>query len=201
MWKRFVAMGDSVTEGIGDEVKGIPCVSWADHLAKEWKEANQEFRYTNTALRGQTAAEIRQTQLEQCLALQPDLVSVMAGGNDVLTGKWNAALFEQEFVEMLSALTKTGATVISSTVPDFPRFAKLPPSQAEHLRGQLQELNQLIRKICAHHGVPFAELWHAPFTMNVSTWSRDGIHPNSIGYQELANALKEVLMLAKNRTI
>ncbi len=197
MWKRFVAMGDSVTSGVGDDVDGIHCFSWAYHLAKELGEDNTEFSYNNIAVKGQTAREIRQTQLEQCLAMKPDLVSVMGGGNDVLTNSWNAATFEREFKEIFSALSKTGITIISSTVPDFPRLESLPASHAEYMRGQIQELNQLIRKICSQHDVPYAELWHAPFTMNVSTWSRDGIHPNSIGYQQLAHAMKQVLMQTK----
>ncbi|RSK53789.1 SGNH/GDSL hydrolase family protein [Bacillus canaveralius] len=198
MWNRFVAMGDSVTEGIGDDVEGIPCLSWAYHFAKEWQERYPELIYTNIAIRGQTTAEIRRTQLGKCMALRPDLVSLMAGGNDVLQGRWNASAFEQEFGEMLSTLLQTGVTIISSTVPDFPKLRTLPTSQAGQIRSQLTELNQLIREKCVEFGVPYAELWHAPFTLNLETWSRDGIHPNSVGYMALAGAMNDVLLQIKN---
>ncbi|MGC5324716.1 SGNH/GDSL hydrolase family protein [Brevibacillus sp. SYSU BS000544] len=194
MWNRFVAIGDSVTKGIGDEVNNIPCRSWADHLALEWQNKNTSFYYENLAIRGLTAAEVRETQLEKAVSLQPDIVSVVAGGNDVLKSVWNPTIFEREFTFMLERLSQTGATIISSTVPDFPVLRKLPDQKAEQVRIQLQELNELIRKSCEKYTILCSDIWRAPFTMDHSGWSEDGIHPNSIGYMQLAQFIKEDLL-------
>lgn len=191
MWNRFVAIGDSVTEGIGDDVNHIPCKSWADHLAQEWLKENPSFSYVNLAMRGQTASDIRATQLDRAIELQPDLVSVVAGANDVLKGVWNPTIFEHEYTQMLERLSQTGATVLSSTVPDFPMLRKLPVQKAEFVRNQLLELNELIRVSCHKYGVIYSEIWQAPFTMDQFAWSEDGVHPNAIGYLKLAEYVKE----------
>ena len=58
-------------------------------------------------------------QLELALALLPDLVSVVTGGNDILKGYWNGPHYEAEIAAMLEELTATGATVLTATIPDI----------------------------------------------------------------------------------
>jgi lysophospholipase L1-like esterase len=195
MWKSFVAIGDSVTEGVGDRVDGMECKSWADHLYNHLKNLNPNISYKNLAIRGQTSQEIRMSQFEEAVSLEPDIVAVLVGGNDVLKGVWDADIFEQEFQHMLHAFSKMGATIISTTVPDFPMLHKLPFEKATFIRNQLQELNHLIRKNSKEFNVRFSELWHAPFTLNENTWSKDGIHPNSLGYMFLAEGIKKTLAI------
>lgn len=81
MWKRFVAIGDSFTEGIGDEVEGIALKSWVDHFVQL---CAFDIEYANFAKRGLVTKEIRSQQLEKALTFSPDLISLIAGANDVL---------------------------------------------------------------------------------------------------------------------
>jgi lysophospholipase L1-like esterase len=96
-WHHYVAIGDSFTEGVGDSVEGFAKLGVADRLAAALRQANPDLRYTNLAQRGLLVNEIREQQLEAALALQPNLVSVVAGANDILTGRFSAARWEEEF--------------------------------------------------------------------------------------------------------
>ncbi|MED3039282.1 SGNH/GDSL hydrolase family protein, partial [Bacillus tropicus] len=93
MWQRFVAIGDSFTEGIGDEVEGIALKSWVDHFVQM---CVNDIEYVNFAKRGLVTKEIRSQQLEKALAFKPDLVSLIAGANDVLKGRWNLQTYRND---------------------------------------------------------------------------------------------------------
>ena len=85
-WRRFVAMGDSFTEGLDDPEPGSSggYRGWADRVAEELSVGVPDFAYANLAVRGQQLHEVLETQLGQALRLGPDLVSLQAGGNDLL---------------------------------------------------------------------------------------------------------------------
>ena len=81
---RYVAMGDSQTEGVGDgdDVTGLR--GWADRLAERLAIGNPGLQYANLAVRGRLAAQVHTEQLGPALALRPDLATVFAGVNDLL---------------------------------------------------------------------------------------------------------------------
>ena len=74
---RYVALGDSFTEGIGDpdpaSRNGLR--GWADVVAAHLAFHNPEFRYANLAIRGHTMDAVIAGQLRPAIILQPDLVS------------------------------------------------------------------------------------------------------------------------------
>ncbi|MDD1371122.1 SGNH/GDSL hydrolase family protein, partial [Bacillus sp. MHSD17] len=116
MWKRFVAIGDSFTEGIGDEVEGIALKSWVDHFVQL---CAFDIEYANFAKRGLVTKEIRSQQLEKALTFNPDLVSLIAGANDVLKGRWNHDAYKNDMEFMIDTLSKAGADIIIANLPDF----------------------------------------------------------------------------------
>src|SRR5690348_7350428 len=81
----FAALGDSFTEGVGDPgADGIQCRGWADRFAEQLARCQPGFRYANLAIRGKVAIEVLEEQVPAAIALAPDLVSLAAGGNDLL---------------------------------------------------------------------------------------------------------------------
>ena len=88
---RYVALGDSQTEGMndGDEVRGYR--GWADRLAEHLTAAQPQLRYANLAVRGRVTGEVRTEQLPAALSLRPDLVTVLAGLNDLLRPRFDAS--------------------------------------------------------------------------------------------------------------
>ena len=86
---RYVALGDSFTEGVGDHDPTLPngVRGWADRVAEGLAARTADFGYANLAIRGRKMDAILAEQVEPALALRPDLVSVYAGGNDILRPK------------------------------------------------------------------------------------------------------------------
>src|SRR5918993_3108352 len=85
-WRRFVAIGDSFTEGVGDPEPASPngVRGWADRVAEVLSQQVDDFAYANLAVRGKLIAQIAAGQVEAALELKPDLISFAAGGNDVI---------------------------------------------------------------------------------------------------------------------
>lgn len=84
-WRRFVAIGDSITEGYGmDAVDGVESIPWAERVASALRAGHEEFTFVNLAYRSLVARQIRELQLDRALELEPDLVAIAAGPNDLL---------------------------------------------------------------------------------------------------------------------
>src|SRR3954462_14997273 len=83
-YQRFVALGDSTTEGLRDSYPDGRYRGWADRLAGRLVRDNPDLQYANLAVRGKLTQQVREEQLEVALALQPDLASVLSGLNDML---------------------------------------------------------------------------------------------------------------------
>ena len=89
MWQRYVAVGDSFTEGIGDiGPDGVPR-GWADRFAEELAVRNPDLQYANLAVRGRRMRSIVAEQLPAALRAEPDLISLVGGVNDVLRPTWS----------------------------------------------------------------------------------------------------------------
>ena len=83
---RFVAIGDSFTEGVGEWDDRYPngVRGWADRVAKQLSKRDRAWEYANLAVRSRVLDDVVATQLDRALDLQPTLVSFFAGGNDIL---------------------------------------------------------------------------------------------------------------------
>jgi lysophospholipase L1-like esterase len=57
---------------------------WADRLAEELAAGCQDFAYANLAVRGRLLEQILGEQVGPALALKPDLITLSAGGNDMV---------------------------------------------------------------------------------------------------------------------
>lgn len=76
-YARYVALGGSQTEGLGDgdDVTGLR--GRADRLAEQLAHHDTGLRYANLAVRGRLAEQVRTEQLAPALALRPDLVTAL----------------------------------------------------------------------------------------------------------------------------
>ena len=83
---RYVALGDSFTEGVGDPDPERPngLRGWADRVAEVLATRTDDFGYANLAIRGRKLDGILAEQVEPALALEPDLVTIYAGANDIM---------------------------------------------------------------------------------------------------------------------
>ncbi|HET6501718.1 MAG TPA: SGNH/GDSL hydrolase family protein [Amycolatopsis sp.] len=190
MSKRFVAIGDSFTEGVGDDDPARPngVRGWADLVAEQLSARTPGFRYANLAVRGRLLDQVLAEQLDRAGALEPDLVTLYAGGNDLLRPKVDIDLLAARYDRAVARLAETGATVVLFTGVDGvedPLFRKL--------RGRAAIYNEHTRVIAARHGALLVDMWSMRQLRDRRLWSADRLHLNSLGHTEVAIAVLDVL--------
>ncbi len=185
---RYVALGDSSTEGLDDPDGAGGYRGWANRLAEHLAAAQGSVAYANLAVRGRCAGQIRDQQLGPALALAPDVATVVGGMNDMLRGGFDARAVAGEVGAMQRALVDRGATVISFTLPDIAR--RLAPTPlARRLSSRTHALNDELRRVTAASGALLFDLASYPLAQDPRLWSRDRLHANSAGHARVAAAL------------
>jgi lysophospholipase L1-like esterase len=188
---RYVALGDSQTEGVGDGDDSTGLRGWADRLAEQLTAIDPGVRYANLAVRGRLAGQVHAEQLQPALRLRPDLVTVVAGVNDLIRPRFDAAEVAGHLEAMFAALSTGGARVVTLTFPDVGTIVPL----ARPLRPRVHDLNARIRQAAARHGVTVAETAHHPVTTDPRLWSTDRLHATPLGHQRIAAAVAHALRL------
>src|SRR5690349_4136252 len=190
-YRRYVAIGDSQTEGLndGDEASGYG--GWADRLAELLADVEPTVVYANLAVRGRRAGAVRAEQVEAALVLKPDLVTVMAGMNDLIRPGFDAAEVAGELEAMFAALSASGAQVVTFTFPDIAKIAPM----VRRLRPRLLDFNDRIREAAGKHGVIVVDTVEHPVTVDPRLWSSDRIHATPLGHATIAAATAEALGL------
>ena len=187
VWQSWMALGDSFTEGVGDEGPD-GCVGWADRLAAAMADQYPRLRYANLALRGKMLAEIVDEQVPVVEDLRPQLVTLCGGGNDIITPGSDvdhvAALYESA----VRRLRATGAEVLMFTGPD-PRVQPL----LRRVRGKVAIYNGHLRAIAEAHGAMVVDLWSMRVLHDRRSWCEDRLHFSTEGHRRIALRAAEVL--------
>ncbi|WP_037075444.1 SGNH/GDSL hydrolase family protein [Pseudonocardia spinosispora] len=186
---RYVAIGDSQTEGVGDGDDATGLRGWADRLAERLARVNPDLRYANLAVRGRRAGEVRAGQLDAAIALRPDLVTVVAGVNDLLRPGFDADEVAGQLEVMFGALRASGACVATLTYPDVARIAPL----ARPLRPRVERLNERIRAAAARQDVVVADAARHDAVADRRFFGPDRLHANALGHELIASAVAHAL--------
>ncbi|MGI9155866.1 MAG: SGNH/GDSL hydrolase family protein [Marmoricola sp.] len=188
---RYVALGDSQTEGLNDGDPEQGYRGWADRFADQLAEVNPDLVYANLAVRGCRARHVRHHQLPAALALEPDLASVVVGMNDMLRHDYDLEETVREVEETFEALVSSGATVLTMT---FPNVARMLPMMGWLLPRQ-RMLNARITAAAGRHGVPVLDLFTSGLTGDPRIWSHDRIHGSTLGHTRIASGAAELVGL------
>ena len=187
-WTSWVAVGDSFTEGLSDEAPDGSYIGWADRVAATLAERNPDFRYANLALRGKLLREIIEEQVPLAIQVKPDLVSLCAGGNDLIVPGSDVDVLAEEFEQAVIDLRAAGCEVVVFTGPD-PR--KQPV--VRHVRGKVAIYNANLRAIADRHGCRLVDLWAMGPLADVRAWSDDRLHFSPEGHRRIALRTAEIL--------
>lgn len=188
-FSRFVALGDSTTEGLDDPYPGGRAGhetfrGWADRLAERLARLNPDLEYANLAIRGRQIAAIEETQLQPALAMEPDLASVVGGVNDLLRPKVDLDEVAQHMERMQTQLIAGGATVIGMTLPDLASSMRV----ARLVSDRLKIYNQNMRDVAARTGAIVVDLARELAVYDPRGWSVDRLHASSAGHDMIAIA-------------
>ncbi len=184
-WSRFVAIGDSFTEGVGDPEADSPggLRGWADRFAEVLSSYSEDFAYANLAVRGKLIRQITDEQLSPALDLRPDLVSVCAGGNDVIRPGSDPDAVAKQLEFVLRKLRETGATVLVFTGVDV---AFQPVFRS--IRGKVAIYNENVRKVAQRHDCIVVDQWAIEELQDTRYWADDRLHLNALGHHTIARA-------------
>lgn len=190
-YSRYVALGDSQTEGLwdGDDETGL--AGFADRLAVMLDAHRPGLQYANLAIRGRQIADVLDDQLPRALDMGADLLSVCIGMNDMARPGpgFDRALAQLDDLHV--RLAGSGATVVTTTFPDLARI--LPIGRV--LAKRVVAINEQIRGAARHHGFALVDLYHAPSMTQSDTWSPDRVHGSTKGHMLFAAAAAEALAL------
>lgn len=188
----FAALGDSFTAGTASE----PGASWADLLAERLRERSPGMAYRNLAVEGTTTAEMLEGQLPAAIEMEPDLVSVICGANDVfLTVRPRPDEAIANLAEAFDAIRGwvPGALLMTATVPERWRLLGLRPRTRDRVGRGIRELNEGIRSLAAERGMPCLDVATHPGLNDATNFCDDGLHASAIGHVRTADSFAGIV--------
>lgn len=185
-FRRFVAIGDSQTEGVGDPTgPGGLERGWADRFAERLATSQGELLYANLAVRGKLIAQIDEDQIAPALAKEPDLVSLIGGLNDVIRPGCDVDLVLARMDTMQERVAASGATILTITYPDPSLMMPL----GRLLSDTVREFNRGLRRIAERHGSLLLDVEASAEVADPEHWCDDRLHLNPAGHQVLADGM------------
>lgn len=179
-WQRYVAIGDSFTQGFGDPSPESPggFRGWADRVAEVLGKANPDFDYANLAIQGLGVRDVIESQLETAIALEPDLVSFQAGGNDLIKPSADPDKLAELIEPALRKILLTGATVLLFIGPDSG-----PHTVLGLMRARVATFNENLRSVATRLGVQVVDLWALRALHDPHMWDADRLHLSRAGHE------------------
>ncbi|WP_125100405.1 SGNH/GDSL hydrolase family protein [Leucobacter chromiireducens] len=190
---RYVAIGDSFTEGVGDEQPDGSVRGWADLVAQGLADASgQPVQYANLAIRGRLIGPIIAEQLDPAIALQPTIISFNGGGNDMLRPGTDLAWIARETEAALRRIQDAGIEPLLLAGPN--PTGGLPGGSRVRVKGN--ELTAAASAIAARLGIRFTDNWSDAELTGRQYWSHDRLHLAPVGHHRVAANVLRTLDVA-----
>ncbi|MDQ0647987.1 phosphatidylinositol alpha 1,6-mannosyltransferase [Microbacterium natoriense] len=185
-WQRYVALGDSLTEGLCDPAPDGALRGWADRLAL-LLAARGGLHYANLAIRSKRVADVCGSQLERALQLQPDLVSILVGANDLVKHRADVPALARQVEDAIGQLRASGADVL--LVTPF-----LPGRRAASIyTRRFSAFATALAGVAARTGAILIDTDLHPTLRERPNWGEDLVHLSSRGHRFLAYRAGEIL--------
>jgi len=178
----FVALGDSITVGMGDPAPGGGWRGFPALLAGSLIQPDVH----NLAFLGALAADVERVQLPAALELKPDVVSLVVGINDTLRGDFDPSRTGASVGRTVAALRESGAQVLTMTLPDPGQMFGLPQALARPLARRMRAVNAAVNEVARRYGALNFDAAADQDTYDRRYWSVDRLHPNERGHRLLA---------------
>ncbi|MEU9988098.1 SGNH/GDSL hydrolase family protein [Streptomyces sp. NPDC048045] len=182
---RFVALGDSLTEGVGDPV-GDGWRGWAALLAGGLAPDPESVEFTNLAVSGAQTRDVMERQTPAGLALHPDLVAVVIGVNDTLRATFDIHAVAARLDQVYAAFTRQGATLLTACLPDPGAMLRLPAALARPLARRQRAVNAVVHALSDRYGAVHLHASEGEWLTDRDLWSADRLHPGERGHRQLA---------------
>jgi lysophospholipase L1-like esterase len=176
----YAALGDSFTAGHGlpDEAR------WADRLAASLRGRQPDLAYHNLAVDGATSDAVLD-QVGLALQLEPDLVTVVCGANDVIGSvRPDLNRYAANLAAILDRLARglPRVAMLTATSPEGWRFLELRPRTRARVVEGIRRLNEVTREIALARSIPVLDVVEHPDLENPANFLDDGLHPSARGH-------------------
>lgn len=189
---RIVALGDSISFGVGD-VRGQGVgPGWSGRLAMAIGTADHQ----RLAWPGARLSEMANVQLAATCIAAPDIALVSIGGNDAIRRGFDADRFASQLHRTLEILQASVPSVVALTLPDISRTCQIPRSFRSHLQQRVALLNAAILTAVSGTTTLVLDRWTDDHAYLDSHLAADRVHPSPCGYQSLAESTAALLGLA-----
>jgi lysophospholipase L1-like esterase len=188
---RYVAIGDSTTEGLEDPDGNGGYRGWANRFAQHMANQFGHIQYANLAIRGRCASEVHSEQLARAQQMNPDVATVVAGVNDLLRPQFHLEEVSGHISKMIHALRSSGTTVLTFTMPDMVRVNPM----TRLIRRRLFALNERLRETCRSSGALLLDLAQFKIGGDPRLWHPDRLHANALGHARIGMGLASTLGL------
>lgn len=179
----YVAVGDSFTEGVGDELPDGRVRGWADLVALGLAlAASGPVTYANLAIRGRLLAPIASEQMDAAIALSPQLISINGGGNDIMRPRVSIASIADQLLESVDRAVAAGCHVLLASGANPTRH--IPLGARIEVRGD--ELAEAVRRHLPREHVTWVDNWGDAELAELKYWSRDQLHLGPLGHRRVA---------------
>ena len=188
---RFVALGDSFTEGLEDDLgtdgrhRG-----WADRVAEALAVRHGRLQYANLAVRGRLLDQVVSEQVPVALDLDPDLVSFHAGPNDVLRPRVDLGALLHGYGAAVDRLARDGAQVVLFTV--IGRSVGRG-RLVDAVAARFATFNDHVRATARRHDAVLVDVGDVEAMRDPRLWHEDRLHLNPSGHARVAAAVLEAL--------
>ena len=192
---RLVCVGDSFTEGVHDDLRSDHrFLGWSDRLARGLAQASatrgESVAYANLAVRGKLLDQIAELQVPAALALDPDILTIHAGANDVLRPSTDLDSLIARYDSVIAGVTSPSLTVVMFTsIGRAGGTGRLANSLAE----RFGRYNAGIREISARYETVLVDLERIPVLADRRMWHEDRLHLNRDGHARVAAACLDAL--------
>ncbi|MGW2825351.1 SGNH/GDSL hydrolase family protein [Streptomyces sp. NPDC001443] len=199
---RFVALGDSLTEGVGDPLgdpvrdpaDAVKWRGWAALLADGLAAGPVEF--TNLAVSGAQTRDVLERQTQDALGLEPDVVSVVIGVNDTLRCTFDIHAVAARLDKVYAAFTAQRAVLLTACLPDPGSMLRLPGALARPLARRQRAVNAVVHALSERYGAVHLHAADEEWLTDRAMWSSDRLHPGERGHRQLAVRFHDLLAQA-----
>lgn len=189
---RYAAIGDSFTEGVGDELPDGTTRGWADRVAAGLAAARSEpVLYANLAVRGRLLEPIVTDQLEAALALDPapTVLTLNGGGNDMLRPRTDVARLAELTTRAVHRCAAAGVRLVLLSGAD--PGDGIPFGRAVRRRGDA--LTAAVAGLAREHGATLVDVFHDEEIRHPSYWAPDRLHLGPAGHRRVAGLVLDAL--------
>ncbi|MFF5988845.1 SGNH/GDSL hydrolase family protein [Prauserella flavalba] len=190
-YQRFVALGDSCTEGLDDPYPGRTHYrGWADLVASRFAQDEPGFRYANLGVRGRRLDQIVVEQIPTAIDLRPDIVALFGGGNDLMISRsFSSEVVARRVRAAVRLLTDAAPTVVVFTLSDI--SSRMPI--VRRMRHRIEAFNDAVRAAADDYGAVLVDLWPDEAAQDLRYFGPDRLHLSELGHRRVAAHLLKTL--------